>query len=32
MVPWGLLLGFLAGSIAGDLIRKKKTGTEKKDN
>ncbi len=31
MVPWGLILGFLAGSIAGDLIRKKKTGTEKQD-
>ena len=31
MVPWGLVLGYLAGSIAGDLIRKKKTGTEKQD-
>ncbi|MGB8359631.1 MAG: hypothetical protein WCD55_13555 [Bacteroidales bacterium] len=31
MVPWGLVLGYLAGSIVGDLIRKKKTGTEKQD-
>lgn len=23
MVPWGALLGFLAGSVIGDLIRKK---------
>jgi uncharacterized membrane protein YeaQ/YmgE (transglycosylase-associated protein family) len=32
MVPWGMVLGFLAGSIAGDLIRKKKAGTEKQDS
>jgi len=23
MVPWGAVLGFLAGSVVGDLIRKK---------
>lgn len=23
MVPWGAVLGFLAGSVIGDLIRKK---------
>jgi len=29
MVPWGMVLGFLAGSIAGDLLRKKKALREK---
>ncbi len=24
MVPWGAVLGYLAGSVAGDIIRKKK--------
>jgi hypothetical protein len=24
MVPWAAVLGFLAGSVAGDLIRKRK--------
>jgi len=24
MVPWGALLGYLAGSVVGDLIRKRK--------
>ena len=24
MVPWGAVLGYLAGSVAGDLIRKRK--------
>ncbi len=23
MIPWGAVLGFLAGSVAGDIIRKK---------
>jgi hypothetical protein len=32
MVPWGMLLGYLAGSIAGDLIRKKKAVKEKQDS
>jgi len=32
MVPWGMLLGYLAGSIAGDLIRKKKAFKDKQDS
>jgi F0F1-type ATP synthase assembly protein I len=32
MIPWGMLLGYLAGSIAGDLIRKKKAVKEKQDS
>jgi len=32
MVPWGMVLGFLAGSIAGDLLRKKKAVREKQDS
>jgi len=32
MVPWGMLLGYLAGSIVGDLIRKKKAVKEKHDS
>lgn len=26
MVPWGMVLGYLVGSMAGDYLRKKKTG------
>jgi hypothetical protein len=25
MVPWGMVLGYLAGSMAGDWLRKKKS-------
>ncbi|NLE34071.1 MAG: hypothetical protein GX622_03125 [Bacteroidales bacterium] len=32
MVPWGAVLGYLAGSVAGDIIRKKKKPTETEDN
>ncbi len=32
MIPWGTVLGFLVGSVAGDIIRKRKSATEKKDN
>jgi hypothetical protein len=32
MIPWAMLLGFLAGSIAGDLIRKRKRKGEGSDN
>jgi len=29
MVPWGAVLGYLAGSVVGDMIRKrKKTGEQ----
>jgi len=31
MIPWGMLMGFLVGSVAGDLIRKGKTAAGKKD-
>lgn len=31
MIPWGMLMGFLVGSVAGDLIRKRKTAAGKKD-
>ncbi len=30
MVPWGGVLGYLAGSVAGDIIRKKKKPQEEK--
>jgi len=29
MVPWAAVLGYLAGSVAGDLIRKRKKTPEK---
>ena len=32
MIPWAMLLGYLAGSIAGDLIRKRKRQGERSDN
>jgi len=32
MIPWGTVLGFLVGSVAGDIIRKRKSATEKKDS
>lgn len=31
MIPWGIVMGFLVGSVAGDLIRKKKSTAAKKD-
>lgn len=31
MVPWAALLGYLAGSVAGDLIRKRKRPAEPKE-
>jgi hypothetical protein len=31
MVPWGMLLGFLAGSIVGDVIRKRRASEKKED-
>ena len=31
MIPWVMLMGFLVGSVAGDLIRKGKTAAGKKD-
>jgi F0F1-type ATP synthase assembly protein I len=32
MIPWGMIMGFLIGSVAGDLIRKRKSAAAKKDN
>jgi hypothetical protein len=32
MVPWGAVLGYLAGSVAGDIIRKRKKPLETEDN
>lgn len=32
MVPWGAVLGYLAGSVAGDIIRKKKKPQEEKES
>jgi F0F1-type ATP synthase assembly protein I len=32
MIPWGMVLGFLTGSVIGDLIRKRRAGKEKKEN
>ena len=32
MIPWGMVMGFLVGSVAGDIIRKRKSAPEKKDN
>lgn len=32
MIPWAAVLGFLAGSVAGDIIRKKKKPSETSDN
>lgn len=32
MIPWGMVLGFLLGSVAGDIIRKRKSAPEKKDS
>jgi hypothetical protein len=32
MIPWGILMGFLVGSVAGDIIRKRKSAAEKKDS
>ena len=30
MIPWGMLMGFLVGSVVGDLIRKGKAAAGKK--
>jgi F0F1-type ATP synthase assembly protein I len=32
MIPWGMVMGFLLGSVAGDIIRKRKSVAEKKDS
>ena len=32
MIPWGIVMGFLLGSVAGDLIRKRKSTAEKKES
>jgi len=32
MVPWGALLGYLAGSVVGDLIRKRKKSGKQEEN
>ena len=32
MVPWGAVLGYLAGSVAGDLIRKRRKPPENEKN
>ncbi len=32
MIPWAAVLGFLAGSVAGDIIRKRKKAAEQKEN
>ena len=32
MIPWGTVFGFLVGSVAGDIIRKRKSAAEKKDS
>ncbi len=32
MVPWGAVLGYLAGSVAGDIIRKRKKKQEEKES
>jgi hypothetical protein len=32
MIPWGTVVGFLLGSVAGDIIRKRKSAPEKKDS
>lgn len=32
MVPWGGVLGYLAGSVAGDIIRKRKKPQEEKES
>lgn len=31
MVPWGMLLGYLAGSVIGDIIRKGRAPEKKED-
>jgi hypothetical protein len=32
MVPWGAVLGFLVGSFAGDIIRRKEKTREQKES
>lgn len=32
MIPWAAVLGFLAGSVAGDLIRRKTRKKEQEQN
>ena len=32
MIPWGMLMGFLVGSVVGDIIRKRKSAAEKKES
>ena len=32
MIPWGMVMGFFLGSVASDIIRKRKSPEEKKDS
>lgn len=32
MVPWAAVLGYLAGSVAGDIIRKRKKPADSENN
>jgi hypothetical protein len=32
MVPWGAVLGYLAGSVVGDMIRKRKKPGEQEES
>jgi len=32
MIPWGMVMGFLVGSVAGDIIRKKKRALGKEES
>lgn len=32
MIPWGMLMGYLTGSLVGDLNRKRKAGRKTGDN
>ncbi|MCJ7821109.1 MAG: hypothetical protein MUP53_07885 [Bacteroidales bacterium] len=31
MIPWGMVLGYLVGSLAGDLLKKIRSGAKKRD-
>jgi hypothetical protein len=32
MIPWGMLLGYLAGSLIGDIIRKRRAPEKKEED
>ncbi len=32
MIPWAAVLGYLAGSVAGDIIRKRKKSDKKQES